>query len=143
MLIPIAILLFAGPAPCSTHEPKDASGALAAERRWVRAIEARDAAALGCLLDSGFTDINWRGQVLDRAAMLAGFAGKPRIRLALDDLSVKLCGDIVVVRGRNRQSDARGKSAGAVRFTDVFVYRAGAWHALSARETVIQPSAAP
>ena len=124
---------------CTLHTPKTADGALAAERYWVGAIERRDTAALDCLLAPGFTDFNWRGQVVGRAAMLDGFAARPRVTLALDDLSVDLEGDMAVVRGRNRQAGTGGKPAGAVRFTDIFVYRDGAWRALRAQETVIQP----
>jgi ketosteroid isomerase-like protein len=123
---------------CTLHTPKTTDGALAAERYWVAAIERRDAAALGCLLAPGFTDFNWRGQVVGRAAMLGGFAARPRVRLTLDDLSVDLDGDLAVVRGRNRQTGPDGKPAGMVRFTDVFVYRDGAWRALRAQETVVQ-----
>lgn len=68
-----------------------------------------------------------------------GFADRPKVTLALDELSATVSGDMAVVRGRNRQSDASGKSAGVVRFTDVFRYRGGAWHAVAAQETVIQP----
>ena len=124
---------------CALHMPKTADGVLAAERHWVAAIERRDAAALGCLLAPGFTDFNWQGRVVTRAAMLDGFAARPRVRLALDELSVDLDGDLAVVRGRNRQTGPDGKPAGAVRFTDVFVYKDGAWRALRAQETVIRP----
>ncbi|HEU4961749.1 MAG TPA: nuclear transport factor 2 family protein [Sphingomonas sp.] len=124
---------------CAFQTPKTADGALAAERYWVAAIERRDAGALDCLLASGFTDFNWRGHVIGRAAMLDGFAAKPRVTLALDDLSVDLDGNLAVVRGRNRQTGPDGTPAGAVRFTDVFVYRDGAWRALRAQETVIRP----
>jgi hypothetical protein len=45
---------------------------------------------------------------------------------------------MAVVRGVNRQTTAAGVEAGAVRFTDVFVYRGHAWRAIAAQETVIQ-----
>lgn len=132
-------MLLAAAAHCAFHMSRDAAGALAAEREWVRAIEHRDAAALDCLLASDFTDINWRGRVVARAQMLDGFAAKPWITLVLDELTADVAGGMAVVRGRNRQTGPDGKPAGAVRFTDVFVYRDGAWRALQAQETVIAP----
>lgn len=130
-------MLLAAAAHCAFHTPRTAAGALAAERNWVAAIERRDAAALGCLLAPGFTDNNWQGKLVTRAEMLDGFAAKPKITLVLDELTTDVSGDMAVVRGRNRQTGPDGKPAGAVRFTDIFVYRAGAWRALRAQETVI------
>ena len=132
-------MLLAAAAHCALHLPRTAAGALAAERYWVAAIERRDAAALDCLLGDGFTDINWQGELVTRTQMLNGFAVRPKVTLALDQLTTDVAGDMAVVRGRNRQTGLNGKPAGAVRFTDVFVYRNGAWRALRAQETVIAP----
>ena len=131
-------MLLAAAAHCALSMPRTAAGVLAAERYWVGAIEHRDAAALDCLLAKGFTDFNWQGRVVTRAEMLDGFAAKPRVTLTLDDLSTDVVGDMAVVRGRNAQTGPDGKPMGAVRFTDVFVWRDGAWRALRAQETVIR-----
>jgi hypothetical protein len=131
------MLLIAAAAHCALATPHTAAGALAAEHYWVDAIERRDAAALECLLAPDFSDINWQGRVLTRAEMLDGFTAKPRVTLALDDLTTDVVGDVAVVRGRNRQTGPDGKPAGAVRFTDIFVYRDGAWRAFRAQETVV------
>ena len=132
-------MLLAAAAHCALHTPPTAAGALAAERHWVAAIERRDAAALGCVLGDSFTDINWRGKLVTRVQMLDGFAAKPKVTLTLDQLTTDVSGDMAVVRGRNRQAGPDGKPTGAVRFTDIFVYRDGAWRALRAQETVIRP----
>lgn len=133
------MLLATVAAHCALHFPRTAAGALVAERYWVGAIERRDAAALDCLLARDFTDINWRGQVVTRAEMLDKFAAKPRVALKLDGLSIDVVGDMAIVRGRNTQTGLQGQPMGSVRFTDVFVYRGGAWRALRAQETVIAP----
>jgi len=132
------MLLTAAAAHCALRLPRTAAGALAAEHYWVSAIEHRDVAALDCLLADGFTDFDWQGRVVTRAQMLDGFAAKPHITLELDDLSTDVIGEMAVVRGRNAQTGPDGKPMGAVRFTDVFVWRAGAWRALRAQETVIR-----
>jgi ketosteroid isomerase-like protein len=134
-------MLLAIAAHCVFHTPRTAAGVLAAERHWVVAIERRDAAALDCLLAPDFTDNNWQGRVITRAQMFDGFATKPHVTLVLDELTTDVAGDMAVVRGRNRQTGRDGKPAGAVRFTDVFIYRDGAWRALRAQETVIASEA--
>jgi hypothetical protein len=61
----------------------------------------------------------------------------PEVTLTLDQLSVDLHGTTAIVHGRNQQTDASGKAVGAVRFTGVFVWKAGRWRAVSAQETPI------
>jgi hypothetical protein len=113
------------------------AGVLATEHAWVRAIEARDTTALSCILAREFADTNWRGQIVPRSAVLARLPSRPDSRLKLIDLSVVEHGRFAIVRGMNTQTDADGRTSGSVRFTDVFVYRAGSWRAISAQETLI------
>jgi hypothetical protein len=121
---------------CPRH-PMTRGGVLATEHAWVRAIEARDTTALSCILALEFADTNWRGQIVPRSAVLARLPSRPDSRLKLIDLSVVEHGRFAIVRGMNTQTDADGRTSGSVRFTDVFVYRAGSWRAISAQETLI------
>jgi hypothetical protein len=121
---------------CPRHPPTS-EGVLATEHAWVRALEMRDSRALSCILAREFTDTNWRGEVLARGAVLARLPSRPPSTLKLSDLSVFRQGRFAVVRGMNSQTGPDGRSAGSVRFTDVFVYRAGAWRAIAAQETLI------
>jgi hypothetical protein len=121
---------------CPRHAMTRA-GVLATEHAWVRAIEARDTTALSCILALEFADTNWRGQIVPRSAVLARLPSRPDSRLKLIDLSVVEHGRFAIVRGMNTQTDADGRTSGSVRFTDVFVYRAGSWRAISAQETLI------
>ena len=120
------------------REARSEAAVLAAERHWVRLLETRDAAGLACLLGFEFTDINWAGQSIPRAQVLAALPHRFAVRLDLSDMTVLLHGDVAIVHGLNRQTDAAGKFAGAVRFTDVFLYRDGRWQAVSAQETVLR-----
>ena len=121
---------------CPKH-PMTRAGVLATEHEWVRAIEARDTTALSCILALEFADTNWRGQLVARATVLARLPSRPPSRLKLGDLSVVRHGRFAIVRGINTQTAADGRPSGSVRFTDVFVYRAGSWRAISAQETLI------
>ena len=121
---------------CAKH-PMTRAGVLSTEHEWVRAIEARDSTALSCILALEFADTNWRGQIVPRSAVLARLPSRPDSRLKLSDLSVVEHGRFAIVRGMNTQTAADGRTSGSVRFTDVFVYRAGSWRAISAQETLI------
>ena len=132
-----ALALVASAAAACPSQPPSSAGALAAEREWVRALESRDVKLLGCILAPEFIDTNWRGQVVPRSAVLQRLPGRPPSTLKLSDLSVFGNGRFAIVRGTNTQAGGDARSSGSVRFTDVFVYRAGAWRAISAQETVI------
>jgi hypothetical protein len=134
-------MTLASPAPrtelgCPSHAPTS-QGVLATEYEWARAIEARDVKAVSCILAREFADTNWRGEVVPRSAVLDRLPTRPPSHLRLSGLSVFHSGRFAVVSGTNTQSAADGRDSASVRFTDVFVYRGGAWRAISAQETLI------
>lgn len=121
---------------CPRH-PRTSAGVLATEQEWVRAIESHDFKALSCILAPEFVDTNWRGEAIPRADVLSSLRSRPAVRMKLSDLSVYLLGRFAIVRGTNTQLTADARISGSVRFTDMFVYRGGAWRAVSAQETLI------
>ena len=121
---------------CQRH-PMTVAGVLATEHEWVRALEARDSSALSCILASNFADTSWRGELIPRSAVLGRLPSRPPSRLKLSDLAVSQNGRFAIVRGINTQVGPDGRKAGSVRFTDAFLYRGGAWRAISAQETLI------
>jgi hypothetical protein len=54
----------APPASACPGEPRTEAGALLAEKRWVEALQKRDAAALDCILDQSFADTSWQGELI-------------------------------------------------------------------------------
>jgi hypothetical protein len=130
-------LLAASAAIACPRQPATSAGVQATERAWVRAIEARDVKMLGCILAPEFSDTNWRGDVVPRAAVLRRLPQRPASTLKLSNLSVFRNGHFAIVRGTNTQAGSDTASSGSVRFTDVFVYRGGAWRAIAAQETLI------
>lgn len=131
------LLLAALAAATCPAEPRTAGGLRQAEDRWVAALEARDGAALGCRLAADFADNNWQGLVVSRDDMLARLPTRPPSRLRLTDVTVRIEGTTGVVRGLNAQIATDGKVVGRVRFTDIFVWRAGRWQAIAAQETLV------
>jgi len=114
-----------------------------AEARWVEALDTRNAAALRSLLDENFVDITWKGEVRDRSAAVAALEapGRPSMKQTLQELRVRFAApDVAVVTGLNVVSSKAPDFTARVRFTDVFVKRAGVWKALSAQETLERES---
>lgn len=136
--IMLAALAQAAARPCGLAEARDRAAVLAAEARWVKALEIRDGVRLACLLGAEFADTNWAGQRVARDQVLAVLPHRADMRLELSGMTVLLHGDVAIVHGLNRQRNAAGKIAGAVRFTDIFFYRAGRWQAVSAQETLVR-----
>src|SRR5689334_11480544 len=126
----IPTLLFAAAVAACPPTARSVDGLKAAEMAWVAALRERDAAALDCLLDPGFSDNDWRGGVRSRAEVLAALPGRGPGEPVVDDLSLRLEGDVGVVRGVSATKDAAGKLSRRARFTDVFVHRDGRWRAI-------------
>lgn len=120
----------------SYAQVRSQAGVIAAERTWVAALERGDAASLERLLAADFIDTDWQGALHDKAEVLRGLAQRPRRRIELSGLRVWLYGDIAIMRGRSLTRPTEGGQAARVRFTDVFVWRAGRWRAVSAQETL-------
>ncbi len=110
-----------------------------AEARWVEALEKRDVAALGAILDDDFLDITWKGEVRNHRAAVAALEtpGRPSMKQTLQEVRVRFAApDVAVVTGVNVVTSTAPDFTARVRFTDVFVKRAGGWKALSAQETL-------
>lgn len=139
----LIILLLAAPAsaaPAPLAQPRTAAGAVATEALWVAALKRRDTATLSRLLADGFVETTWQGARRGKPAVLAALPANGPQPIELSDLSAGLDGDTAVVRGLNTVRGPGGAVRAHIRFTDVFVYRGGAWRALAAQETLEQPS---
>ena len=142
----LALLGLAAPAsaapasapPDRLRQPPTQAGGLAAEAAWASALAGRDLATLDRLLAPDFVDTGWQGARRDKASYLAAIGAAGAQPVALSDLTVGLYGAAAGVRGRNTVRGREGAVRARVRFTDVFVYRAGAWQAVAAQETVEQ-----
>jgi len=117
---------------------------LALERKWMGALQQRDASALSQLVSADFTLVS------PRLVVAAGDRDK-YFKHAMRDLSltsydfegltVRLYGRTAVVSGRLRQSaSAAGEDwSGSYLFTDVWVSRDGAWQVVSRHTSPLPP----
>ena len=108
----------------------------ALERKWMGALQQRDASALSQLISEDFTLVSPR-LTLDAGEREKYFQHAMReLNLTAYDfegLNVRLYGRTAVVSGRLKQSaSASGEDlSGAYIFTDVWVSREGAWQVVS------------
>ncbi len=97
-----------------------------------------DCAAWGAMLAPEWSVIHITGAVITKAEALEMCkAPRPPIDvLAVDELSVRAYGDAAVVTGRTtvRTGGAEPRSL-ALRFTDVFIRRAGRWQVVASHAT--------
>ena len=109
------------------------------EHAWNQAVINRDAAALTRIYADEYIGTDAEGMVWNKAQDIDIDTTGPS-RLAsykLDDLKVRLYGDVAVVTGRNttRGTLVGVTASGQYRFTDVFVKRDGRWQCVANQTT--------
>lgn len=102
----------------------------------------KDVASVAAATADEYVQIDWEGKVLDKAAMLARI-GSSNIQLqsnTLDEIDVKVYGDVAVVTGRATRKgvmDAKDIST-SVRYTRVYVKREGRWQVVQFQQTNVR-----
>ncbi len=117
---------------------------LASERRWMGALQQRDASALSQLVSDDFTLVSPRLVVAagDRDAYFQhAMRDLSLTSYELEGVTVRLYGRAAVVSGRLRQSaTVAGEDwGGDYFFTDVWVSRDGAWRVVSRHTSPLTP----
>lgn len=112
------------------------------EQRLAATWKAGDCSAWGAMLAPEWSVIHITGAVMTRAeALRACTTPRPPIELLnIDEVSVRAFGDAAVVTGRTslRTGGASPESL-VLRFTDVFIRRAGGWQVVASHATRIGP----
>lgn len=119
---------------------RDSDALVRLEERWVAALVARDAAAVGEILSEDFLDSTYRGELHTKSEALAALRSPARAETTqrLSDLRVRIWGAAGVVTGINTVTARDGSFSVRVRFTDVFVRRGDRWKAVAAHETLVE-----
>ena len=113
------------------------------ENHWAEATVKGDVQALERLYTDEYLAIDPAGATFTKAQDIANVKSG-NFKLAtykLDELKVRLHGEVAVVTGRNTiKATYMGKDiSGAYRFTDVFVKRGGRWQVLTTQGTLVAP----
>ena len=132
-------------APLMAQKSAEASKAegilLAMEKTWTDAIAKKDLAAVGLILADEYMIIDDEGLVRDKAATLTRLksADNDISTAVVDELKVKLYGNVAVVTGRQTEKSVeKGKNtSGSYRYTDVWVKRGASWQVVNTHESKV------
>lgn len=133
-----ALPMFAANCPI---QAKDGEALIQLEQAWAKALEVRDADAVGCILAEEFQDADPSGNLHDRAETLAQIAHRRPGKNILSELTPHVFGDVGFIRGLATLVDGQGKTVARVRFTDIYIYREQRWVAVAGQETLLPETA--
>jgi hypothetical protein len=131
-----ALVLGGGLPPARADAPPEAQAVLAQEHRWLNALEAGDATALGAILPDNFIHITYLGKVRYRDDELANAKGPKPYKQHLSEQTVDFSHDVAIVHGLNTISRQENVVL-QLRYTDVYIKDHGHWRPISAQETAI------
>ncbi len=112
------------------------------EQRLAATWQNGDCAAWGAMMAPGWSVIHITGDVITRAKALE-MCNAPRAAVEsfkIDEVSVRVFGDAAVVTGRTTASTGGARPATVtLRFTDIFIRRAGRWQVVASQATELRP----
>ena len=112
------------------------------EHRLTEAWLHSDRAFIDGLLTDDWTVIDYQGHVRTKPDVLAmvGPGGPTFTKNVIDDVRVRLLGDVAIVTGRSEASGhIQDRDVTVIqRFTDIFVKRGGRWQVTASHGTQIQ-----
>ena len=140
VLVLVLVLLAASlafAADCPLNQPKTEAALVQLEENWAAALSRKDAGAVACMLAAEFEDADVDGSLHSRSQTLEHIPNRKPGTNNLSELRAHVEGNSGFTRGLATLVDASGKVVARVRFTDVFVYRAGRWQAQAGHESLI------
>lgn len=124
-----------------TANTKDVVELKAIQQRLIEAWVKQDRATIDSLLADDWRVTDPTGHVLSNAQVMKELdSGDRKLESgAIDDVEVRLFGNVAVVTGRTQATGSyQGhKVSVTLRFTDVFVKRRGAWRAVASQGTMV------
>jgi len=102
---------------------------------YIRCVVKADADQFDKILASDFLNSNPDGTVVDKPEFLRRIrAGQPLKSMDIDDVRIRMFGDIGIIHARTTYASADG-ATGVGRYTDIWSKRDGQWLAVAAHVT--------
>src|SRR6266436_5488495 len=121
--------------PAETVANADVDSLRQLNRDYIRSVQTSDVRRFDEILAEDFLCSNPDGSLVDRKAFLAQTARPVTITgLAIDDVKVRILGDVAIIHARTTYKTADGERRNG-RYTDVWARRDGKWLAVSAHVT--------
>jgi ketosteroid isomerase-like protein len=116
-----------------------------ATQEYDRAYQQQDAAALDRILADDYRLVEYRGNILSKAEMLAqAKAGTVKVETGHSEaVQVRVYGDVTLATGRfieKSTKDGQPYIAGTMQFTTMFLKQNGHWRVLADQVTLIAPA---
>jgi ketosteroid isomerase-like protein len=151
-LLPVLLFMIAV-SPCSfgqTPKPADPNAAVEQELRALMQTEynagmRNDVATINRIWGDEYVSTGPKGQTTTKAQMLSYYKTAPLSQtkvgpMAINDVQIRVYGDVAVMTGRATGTLQNGKPAGAsLRFTRVHVKRGGQWVVVTNHLSRIEP----
>ena len=113
----------------------DLEALTALNNSYIGSVVRADAGTFDTILAADFLCSNPDGSLLDKNQFLQQVrAASPLGRMDIDDVRIRVMGDVAIIHGRTKYALADGRQ-GAGRYTDVWARRNGRWLAVSAHVT--------
>ena len=132
----VGLIVLSVPLIPQSPSGNDQQELLTLEQRWSDAIQQRDVKFLDDLLDDAFVDTAPDGHLRSKQDALKASVAQNVESEKLQDLSVRLHGDVAIVTGVNLITGREHSYVATVHFTDIFQRKAGKWQAIAAQENV-------
>jgi ketosteroid isomerase-like protein len=106
------------------------------EQRWLNLATSDDRHALASIFADDFIDVSVKGEIRDKADVIAHSATPAHVTQSIKDLTVRVWGDTAVATGIDQiHSNDKGWTV-EVPFTDTFARIEERWRAVSSQETL-------
>ena len=118
-----------------TTARSDLDALTALNRDYIHSVQHGDVRRFDEILAEDFLCSNPDGSLVDKKRFLAQTSQPVTITgLAIDDVQVRILGDVAIIHARTRYATAGGERRNG-RYTDVWARREGQWLAVSAHVT--------
>jgi ketosteroid isomerase-like protein len=108
------------------------------DTRFVTAVVKNDRAFLAQIYADDYYCIHSNGVAMNKAEELASHATVAWTDSRIDDIKVRIYGDVGIVTGRLALAgSATGFAPGARRFTDIYARRGGRWRLVGCQSTLV------